>query len=176
MSEESEITVQESKSNFLKLKKLLKSSIFKKIIISLFIILFIAMGISIYFLNKKIVEANGSLSIHELIYHSVGDVDLSTQSLQKITDELKAGRFIVTQNLDGIKVNGVILNMTAINYKNLELEITVNNESKTINIMSIPAGSGSYFNVYIPNVPINKSRWANIKFKNGLINYKINPF
>ncbi len=176
MSENTVVITKEKKSIFLRIKDFFKSSLFKKISTIIAILVFIAMIIRIYQLNEKVSYFNSQLDMHQIIYHDLGGVDLSVQSLQTIDQAFKAGKFNVVQNLDGIKVSGIIVNSTALTYNNPEFEITVNNQKQTFYITSIPSGCQGNFSVFIPNVPIDKARWANITYQKGQVQWRISSY
>ncbi len=172
-SDKNESNTQETKSFLSKIKIMLKSDRFKKIITAFIIILNIAMIFSLVTLYNKMSRIQTSIEIHELIYHDKGSVDLSIGSFQQISEEFSAGKFNVIQHLDGIKISGIILNKNSIRYSDSDFQITVNGQTQEFQIKNIPAGYASEFNVYIPNVPVDKSRWGKISYIKGKINYNI---
>jgi hypothetical protein len=176
MSNNSDVILNNSKSIFSKIKDLVSNKAFKKILRSITIIIFIIMGFMIILLYNKISYVTNSVRFHEMIYHDEGGVDLSIPTFQVINPNFIAGKFNVIQHLDGIKVNGIILNTKSVGYTDSEFEITVNGQTQGFQIKNIPSGYATEFNVFIPNVPIDKARWGNIKYIKGQIRYNINYY
>lgn len=171
MSNNSDVIQNDAKSFFSKIKAFVSSEIFKFILRFILVTFFIVMVFSIVLVYEKMSKFENSVKFHEMIYHNEGGVDLSIPSFQIIDHNYSAGKFNVTQHLDGIKVNGIILNTKSVGSVDSEFEITVNGQTQNFQIKNIPSGYASSFNVFIPNVPIDKARWGNIKYIKGQIKY-----
>jgi hypothetical protein len=172
MSNSTDLSLNDSKSFFSKIKGLFSNKIVAKVFRIIKIIIFVFLICSIILLFDSISYLKNEIKLHHMYYHTEGNVDLSVPELQKINNNFDVGRFNITPHLDGIKVNGIILNTESVGHSNSEFEITVNEQRQEFNIKNIPASYASEFNVFIPNVPTDKARWGNIKYIKGQVNYR----
>ena len=62
----------------------------------------------------------------------------------------------VNPHLTGVKIKGRIINSTALARENIEFEITIAGKTKKFSINRISSGNSTGFEVYVPDVPIDK--------------------
>jgi len=93
-----------------------------------------------------------------------GSVDLTIPAIQDIGDGFMAAHLSVEQHLTGVKVKGRIINSTALDHENIKFRIALAEETKEFIINRISSGNSTGFAVYIPGVPIDKTRYGTIQY------------
>jgi len=91
-------------------------------------------------------------------------IDLSDPEIQSIDEQFMLCRTSVEEHLTGIKVKGRVINATALRHDNVTFRITLGVHSKEFTINRISSGNSTPFSVYIPDVPIEESRYAKIEY------------
>jgi len=110
--------------------------------------------------------ANQRLEISNLI-------DLSNSSIQDIGDGFKVAELNTSKHMTGVKIKGRVINMTSCTHQSINFKIYISNQEKTIFITQISPGHSTSFDTYIPDVPIEKARWATFKYIESVLKFKI---
>ena len=97
-------------------------------------------------------------------------IDLTSQKAQKIDDKFTIFIDEVEPHLTGIKIKGGTINTSGIAHKNIKFSVTVAEQTKELHILEeIKSGYSRNFELYVPNVPIEKSKYAKIKYNSSLM-------
>lgn len=107
----------------------------------------------------------------EKLKNKKGFVDLTSSSIQEIGDGFMVVGLDVKEHLTGIKVYGRMINYTALKHQNIKFKIEVNEQEKDIYINQISSGNSTRFVTYIPNVPVEKTNYATIKYQESTVSY-----
>lgn len=98
--------------------------------------------------------------------------NLTVPNIQKIDNIFLAAKLSAEPYSTGLKVTGLIINSTALGQENVKFKITIGEQSKEIPaINSIPPGSSKKFEVYVPDVSIDKATSAQIQYVESSISY-----
>jgi len=100
-------------------------------------------------------------------------INLKIPSFQKIDDIFYVAKLSVESHLTGIKINGVMINSTALEQKDIKFKISINDNTTEFTVDKISAGSGKKFEVVIPNIPIEKASEAQIQCLASSMSYYI---
>jgi len=100
-----------------------------------------------------------------------GSVDLSTQDIQDIGHGFKVVGLSVTEHLTGVKVKGRIINATSLAHESLIFKITIGAQTKEFSISRISSGHSTGFNVYLPNVPTDRTSYGKIEYVRSFLRY-----
>ncbi len=126
-------------------------------------------------LEIKIIDVRSDvrkLEIDALLDDIKGSVDFSNPNLQDIGDGFMVGKLSVQQHLTGVKVKGRMVNHTALRQENIKLKITIGGYTKEFTINRISSGNSTSFEVYVPNVPIEKTQYGTIRYIESMVYYK----
>ena len=107
----------------------------------------------------------------EKLKNTKGLVDLTSSSIQEIGDGFMVVDLDLKQHLTGIKVFERIINYTALNHQNVNFSIKIGEQEKSFFINRISSGNSTRFSVYIPDVPVEKTNWATIKYHKSTVSY-----
>lgn len=100
-------------------------------------------------------------------------IDLETTSFQYGPKQTLVSIQNVESYLSGLKIKGEILNPLSYTFKDLKLQIEIDNTSNDLYISKINPGCAAIFEINIPNVStINRKNWnAKIKYVSSMISY-----
>ncbi len=97
-------------------------------------------------------------------------VSLTSETVHKIDDKFSIFVDEVETHLSGINIKGKIINTSSVTYENTKFDITVAEQTKELHIIKqIKPGYGREFEFYIPNVPVEKSEYAKIKYAGSMV-------
>ena len=96
-------------------------------------------------------------------------VDLTSSDAQGIEFGFLVSDLKVIKRLNGIMVSGRIINSSSIGYRNAIFKINVYGKEKEIAINELKPGGSSFFNVEVPDVPIEDVKFAIITHEDGKI-------
>lgn len=97
-------------------------------------------------------------------------ISLTSESYQKINESFTVFIDEVEPHLTGIKIKGGIINTSGVAHENIKFDVTVAEQTKELNILKrINSGYSRNFELFIPNVPVEKSEYATIKFVNSVM-------
>jgi len=92
-------------------------------------------------------------------------VDLTSKNVQKINESFTVSIDEVEPHLTGIKIRGEIINTSGLTHRNIKFDVTVAEQTKELHILEeIKSGYSRNFDLYIPDVPIEKSKYAKIEY------------
>jgi len=100
-------------------------------------------------------------------------INLKIPSVQKIDDIFQVAKLSVESHLTGIKINGAMINSTALEQRDIKFKITINDNTAEFMIDRISAGSGKKFEIIIPNIPVEKVSEAQIQCLASSVSYYI---
>ena len=98
-------------------------------------------------------------------------VDFSVSSIQRINSSFLVAGLSLEQHLTGVKVKGEIINSTTLRYDKIKFQIEIANQKKDIYITRISPGNSTNFEVYVPDVPIENTRYGTIEYISSLVGY-----
>ena len=160
---------------------------FTKLILLVIAVCLVISGIKIYLLEEKTKEEISKINkqqntliqqVNDLASYKISKevldawentVDLTTPNIQNIGRGFMVSKLDIRQHLTGIKLKGRIINSTALTHTNIKFKISIAEQEKEFNINKISMGCGTGFNVYIPDVPIEETRYAHIRRTGSMV-------
>jgi len=121
-------------------------------------------------LDSTLAELRWDFTFYK-ISNQKGSIDFASSNLQEIGDGFHVGNLSLAQHLTGVKVKGRIINGTSLDHSNVAFHLTIGSQTKEFTINSIPPNTGAYFDVYVPDVPIDRTRWGRIEYQRSSITY-----
>jgi len=104
--------------------------------------------------------------------YEASTIDLTETKSQKINDDFIISVEKVESHLNGIKIVGTILNKSSIGHDNIEFNFKVAEQTKKLNIIEkISPGYSRKFELYIPDVPTDKSGEAEVSYISSILHY-----
>lgn len=101
------------------------------------------------------------------------NVDFSESSVQTIDDDFYLSRPEQESHLTGVKFRGLIINSSSVSHKNVKFKITSNDTEKEFYLNEIKPGQATSFEVYLPDISIENSRYAKLKYVQSVIGYTL---
>ena len=102
-----------------------------------------------------------------------GWVDLSRPTLQVIRPGYSVGQASLEQHLTGVRVRGIILNETAVAQESANFRLTIDGQHQEFFIQRLEPGSASAFEVYVPDVPLDKTRIGKFSYQGSTARYNL---
>ena len=110
----------------------------------------------------------------DLLYEEITSkytVDFTVSDVQRIDNVFLLANASQEKKLTGVKFTGRIINTQSVDHVNATFDITVDGQSKEFTINRISSGNSTGFNVYIPELNIEDSRYAKIEFVRSQIRF-----
>ncbi|MBI4689748.1 MAG: hypothetical protein HY754_05735 [Nitrospirae bacterium] len=98
-------------------------------------------------------------------------INLTVPTIQKIDDIFMTAKLSAEPYSTGLKVTGLIINSTALGHEDAKFRVTVSNQSKEFTINSIPPGSSKKFEIFIPDVALEKATSAQLQCIESSMSY-----
>jgi hypothetical protein len=135
------------------------------------IIALIVSGTFYYKLNKQINDLRYQIFLHEILTEE-GNVDLTNSNIQGIGNGFYVAKLSVEQHLTGVKVKGRVINSMSLIHESVEFQIKIAGQAKDFTVNRIPAGGSAIFEVYVPDVPVARTKFAVIKYNRSAVLYR----
>jgi len=98
-------------------------------------------------------------------------IDLTHTAVQPIGEGFNIRVEGVEEHLTGIKIKGQIINGTSLDYKKVKIKISVGKAEQEFYINTISSRHGAKFDVYIPDVPVERSELATVEMVDWLVSF-----
>ena len=98
-------------------------------------------------------------------------VDFSVSEIQQIDDVFLLANAAQQKHLTGVKFSGRVINTQSVDHLNIIFILSVDGESKEFTINRISSGNSTGFSVYIPDISIERARYAKINHVRSKIRY-----
>ncbi len=162
--------------------RLLSDSGSVQTVLIIFILITLIAAGAFYYLHERAIVNSLAAKIQslekdiEILVQKTADkkrlINLTIPNIQKIDDIFLAAKLSSETYSTGVKVTGLIINSTALGQENAKFKITIGEQSREIPaISSIPPGSSKKFEVYVPDVSIDKAASAQIQHMESSISY-----
>jgi hypothetical protein len=98
-------------------------------------------------------------------------VDFTVPNAQDIGKDFKVANLSVEQHLTGVKIKGRVINATSLRHDNLKFKITIAEKEKDFWINRISSGNSTTFDVYVPDVPLDKAQYGTIEYLESTVSF-----
>ena len=109
--------------------------------------------------------------LHEF-YTSKYTVDFSVSEVQPIDDVFLLARASQKKHLTGVEFSGRVINTQSTDREDIVFSLSVDEASKELTINKISSGNSTGFSVYIPDIGIERARYAQMHCVRSRILYR----
>lgn len=99
-------------------------------------------------------------------------IDLTTAGIQEAAKFVMVAQLSVQQHLSGVKVMGVVINPTSIQFNSIEMELRIGSRAQSFNVFNVSAGGSEAFEAYLPDVSPASASIGWTKLKNITMTYR----
>jgi len=98
-------------------------------------------------------------------------VDFSVSEVQSIDRVFLLTNASQKKHLTGIEFSGRVINTQSIDHLDVHFELSVDDKNKEFTINKISSGNSTGFSVYIPDIDIERARYAKINAVGGNVTF-----
>ncbi len=100
-----------------------------------------------------------------------GYVDLTIPDVQEINKSFYVSELSARQNLTGVIVTGRIINPQMVTHLSATFKIRIAGQSREFLVTRISPGRSTGFEVYVPDVPVEKSNYGIVEYLRSTVSY-----
>lgn len=121
--------------------------------------------------SRRIDNLYGRINYLNEFFTSRYTIDFAVSEIQQITATFLLANASQKKHLTGVKFSGRIINTEAVSHTEITFSLTVDGESKEFTINKISSGNSTGFNVYLPDIDIERARYGKFDFVRSKISY-----